>query len=325
MKNTLETRLGLFFALAFIAAVLILETIGGLDFFKKGKLVAARFNNVQELNVGDPVKMAGKQIGRVEDIEFADTKVLVKMKITDPKAAVRTDSRAIIRFTGLMGQNYVAIDFGPGKGALAEPGFELQTDEQPDFNQLMTQLQGVTTGIKKLTDSFSESNIGDMLLPFTDFLKEARPRILTTLTNAESISAQIAAGQGTVGKLIYSQELYDTALNTVTNLSSTADDARGLLSDAKAVVADVRAGKGTIGKLTTDETLYTETTAAVTNIKEIMQKINRGDGTVGKVINDDSLLNNAKLTLQKLDKATESLEDQGPLTVLGILANPLGF
>ena len=40
-------------------------------------------------------------------------------------------------------------------------------------------------------------------------------------------------------------------------------------------------------------------------------------------MNDRELYNNAKLTLQKLDKATEGLEDQGPLSVLGILAGNL--
>lgn len=323
MKNSLETRLGLFFALALVAAVVILETIGGLDFFKRGKLVSARFGNVLELNEGDPVKMAGKQIGRVDGIEFADDKVVVTMKITDPKAKVRTDSRATIRFTGLMGQNYVAIEFGPGKGAEVESGAELASFEQPDFNQLMTKLEGVTTGIKKLTDNFSDSNLGDLILPFTDFLNESKPRILTILSNAESVSAQVASGQGTVGRLIYQDALYASALSAVTNVNEATDDIQVLLSDAKAVVGDVRAGKGTVGRLMTEDKLYTETTDAVSNLKEIMQKINRGQGTVGKVVNDDTLLDNAKLTLQKLDKATEGLEDQGPLTVLGILINPL--
>lgn len=323
MKNTLQTRLGIFFALAFVAAVVILETIGGLEFLKRGKVIAARFTNVLELNVGDPVKMAGKQIGRVDSIEFADDKVRVTMKITDPRARIRTDSRATIRFTGLMGQNYVAIDFGPGKGPEVEDGAELETYEQPDFNQLMTKLEGVTTGIKKLTDTFSESNLGDLLVPFTDFLNESKPRILTILSNAESISAQVASGQGTVGRLIYEDTLHASALQTVTNLNRTAEDAQGLLADAKAVVADVRTGKGTVGRLLAEDRLYTETTDAMTNLREILQKINRGEGTVGKVVNDTTLLDNAKLTLQKLDKATEGLEDQGPLTVLGILINPL--
>ncbi len=323
MKNTLQTRLGLFFALAFVAAVVILETIGGLEFLKRGKTIAARFTNVLELNVGDPVKMAGKQIGRVERIEFADDKVRVAMKITDPHARLRTDSRATIRFTGLMGQNYVAIDFGTGQAPEVEDGAELETYEQPDFNQLLTRLEGVTTGIKKLTDTFSESNLGDLLLPFTDFLNESKPRILTLLSNAESISTQVARGQGTVGRLLYEDTLYTSALDTVTNVNRATADVQALLGDARAVVADLRAGRGTVGRLLTEDQLYTETATALTNLREILQKVNRGEGTVGRVINDTTLLDNAKLTLQKLDKATEGLEDQGPLTVLGILINPL--
>ncbi len=323
MKNTLQTRLGIFFALAFVAAVVILETIGGLDAFKGGKEIAARFHNVLELNEGDPVKMAGKQIGRVESIEFADAKILVRMRITDARAPIRTDSRATIRFTGLLGQNYVAIEFGPGRGPLAESGTELETSEQPDFNQLMTRLEGVTTGIQKLTENFSESNLGDLLLPFTDFLNESRPRLLTILSNAESISTQVARGQGTMGRLMFEDTLHTRALETVTNLNQATAEARELLGDARAVLADVRAGKGTVGRLMTEDQLYAETTEAVTNLREILQKINRGEGAVGKVINETTLLDNAKLTLQKLDKATEGLEDQGPLTVLGILINPL--
>jgi phospholipid/cholesterol/gamma-HCH transport system substrate-binding protein len=326
MKNSLETRLGVFVALAVIVAAILLETAGGLDFLRRGRTVSARFNNVLELKVGDPVKMAGKQIGRVEDIEFADNKVVVGMKITDPKAVVHTDSRATIRFSGLMGQNFVSVDFGKGKGAPIESGTtELETYEQADFNQLMTKLDDVTSGIKQLTDNFSGSTLSDMLLPFTDFLKDTKPKIMGLLTNAEAISAQVASGEGTIGKLIMTNELYAAALNLVTNFGTTADDAKGLLGDARGVVADLRAGKGTLGKLTTDSGLYDEMAATMTNLNQIMTKINKGEGTVGKVINDDSLLNNAKLTLQKIDKATETLEDQGPLAILSLLAKPLGL
>ena len=59
------------------------------------------------------------------------------------------------------------------------------------------------------------------------------------------------------------------------------------------------------------------------NLREILEKMNRGQGTVGKLINEDSFYKNAKLTLQKLEKATEGLEDQGPLSILGIAVNSL--
>src|SRR5512133_3086266 len=111
MKNTLETRLGIFVALAVVAAVLILETLGGIDRFQSGYKVNALFNNIQDLKVGDRVKMAGVEIGRVNEIQITNNKVLVNMKLRD-KVVVKTDSVAKIQFTGLMGQNYVGVEFG---------------------------------------------------------------------------------------------------------------------------------------------------------------------------------------------------------------------
>ena len=68
MKNTLETRLGIFFALALIVAVLLLEMVGAMDWFKRGYQISASFKTAQELKRGDFVKMAGVEIGRVESI-----------------------------------------------------------------------------------------------------------------------------------------------------------------------------------------------------------------------------------------------------------------
>src|ERR1700683_395894 len=68
MKDSVESRLGLFFAFAIIALLIILEFAGGLDFVKPHYLLHALFKNVQELKTGDFVKMAGVQIGRVEGI-----------------------------------------------------------------------------------------------------------------------------------------------------------------------------------------------------------------------------------------------------------------
>ncbi len=139
----------------------------------------------------------------------------------------------------------------------------------------------------------------------------------------KTISAQIAEGKGTVGKLINEDALYRSALTAVTNLNDTASDIKAAVRQAKNVVAEINEGKGTLGKLARDDALYQEATTAMTNLKEIFQKINQGQGSVGKLINDDSFYKNARLSLQKLDKATEGLEDQGPLSVLGIAVNSL--
>lgn len=322
MKNTLETRLGLFFALAFIGAVIIFEMVGGLDFFRGGHRVRAQFNNVQELKVGDPVRMAGVQIGRVDSISLTNNKVEVSMKLAKPEM-VRTDSIAMVKFVGLMGQNFVSIDFGSATAPQVTQNALIQTREQADLSTIMVKLESVATGVENLTKSFSGDSINNLLGPFTDFLKENNPRLTAILGNMQTVSAQIAKGEGTIGKLIMEEELYASAMSAVTNLTVIGDDLKLTLAQARSSLDHINSGHGTLGKLMKDEALYNETTTAMSNLREILQKINRGDGSVGKLVNDESLFKNAKMTLQKLDKATEGLEDQGPLSVLGMAVNSL--
>lgn len=327
MKNTLETRLGLFFALALVAAFLILEMLGGFTFFQKGYRLNALFNNVQELQVGDPVKMAGVEVGRVEAVALTNTQVRVTLRIHDASTQVRTDSKATIKFVGLMGQNFIAVDFGTPNGVVATDGAYLQTAEQPDLSQLMAKLENVATGVENLTRSFSGDTVNNLLGPLTDFLKQNQQNLTDSIANMRTISQNIAEGKGTVGKLINDPSLHDSALATLTtlqtNLGTLSVEINAALADARGIIGDVRGGKGTIGKLMTDESLFTETRAAMTQMKEIMQKINGGQGSIGQLVNDDALLRNVKLSLQKLDKATEGLEDTGPLQVIGIAAGTL--
>src|SRR3954465_14931451 len=110
MKNTLETRLGMFVLLSVLDGFIILDPIGGVNIFKPGYHLRARFNNIQELKVGDAVKMAGVPVGQVQKIQLAEKKVEVVLKL-NKDAPIHTDSKATIKFTGLMGQNYVSIDF----------------------------------------------------------------------------------------------------------------------------------------------------------------------------------------------------------------------
>ena len=322
MRNTLETRLGIFVALVLIASLIVVEMVGGLEFFKGGYHVNAQFSSISDLKVGDAVKMSGVAVGRVENIALADGKVKVMMRLKK-NVVVKTDSKATIRFTGLMGQNYVAVDFGSLQAPVALDGAELLTVDQADLNSLMTKLDNAAGGIQNLTKSFTGDKIDNLFGPVTDFLKQNAAPLHTTITNIESITTQISSGQGTVGHLIYNDELYAAALSTVTNLQDAATQIKTTIADAQAILHEVNEGKGTLGKLVKDETLYNETTGSMTNLHQILLKINNGQGTVGKLVNDQEFYKNAKLTLQKLDKATEGLEDQGPLSVLGSAANNL--
>src|SRR5579885_608828 len=124
MKNTLESRLGMFLAVAFLAAVIIIEIIGGRDFFRPGYHIRAQFANIHELKVGDPVKMAGVPVGRVARLTLGtnDNRVDVLLRL-NKNTPVRTDSKATIKSAGLGGTDYVSLDFGsPGAPIMEQNG-----------------------------------------------------------------------------------------------------------------------------------------------------------------------------------------------------------
>jgi phospholipid/cholesterol/gamma-HCH transport system substrate-binding protein len=326
MKNTLETRLGLFVALVVLAAAIILERVGSFEALEPGKHINALFANVQDLKVGDRVKMAGVEVGRVQTIQLTNNRVLVTMKVR-PDAEVKTDSVATIKFTGLLGQNFVSIDFGTPRGEPLKDYQFIATTEQADLSAIMQKIDNVASGVENLTKSFTGFKIDTLVGPLRDFITANKEPLTLTISNVQAISSeissQVAQGKGTLGKLIKDETLYDTALSTVSNFQETATEVRETVADARKIVDQVNAGKGTVGKLVKDDTLYRETTESMTNLKEILQKVNQGQGTVGKLVNDQEFYKNAKLTLQKLDQATESLEDQGPLSVLGLAVSKL--
>jgi phospholipid/cholesterol/gamma-HCH transport system substrate-binding protein len=264
------------------------------------------------------------EIGRVQDIRLEDNKVMVSMKLRD-NSMVRTDSKASIQFTGLMGQNFVSIGFGSPEAAIAKDGTVLESFEQPDLSAVMGKLDSAVGGIQAMTKTFASDDIHNLFGPLGDFFKSRKDELGATIDNITNITGKIASGEGSIGKMIYSDALYASASVTVSNLQKASGSAQDLLTSVQLVVTNVTAGRGTIGKLMTDDSLFYATKSSMTNLNEILVKINSGNGSIARLVNDQEFYKNARLSLQKLDKAADGLEDQGPLSVIGILAGPLGL
>jgi phospholipid/cholesterol/gamma-HCH transport system substrate-binding protein len=262
----------------------------------------------------------------VQSIQLSSNKVLVIMKVR-PAAGVKTDSSATIKFIGLMGQNFVAVDFGTPRGETLKDNQFIATIEQADLSAMIQKLDSVASGVDKMTESFTGFKIDTFLGPLREFITANKDPLTTSISNMQvmmsDLSAQVAQGKGTFGKLLRDEVLYNTALGAVSNLQDTATEMKTTVAEARKAVDQINSGQGTVGMLLKDDKLYRETTDGMTNLKEILQKMNQGQGSVGKLINDQEFYRNVKLTLQKLDQATEGLEDQGPLSVLGMVVGKL--
>ena len=215
MRNTLETRIGLFVALTLLAAAIILERVGSFEAFQQGRQVKALFSEIQDLKIGDRVKMAGVEVGRVQSIQLTNNKVMVVMKVR-PTADIKTDSAATIKFMGLLGQNFVAVDFGTPRGEPVKDNQFIDTKEQADLSAIMQKLDNVAGGVEKMTESFTGFKIDTFLGPLRDFIANTKDPLSATISNMQTmtleVSTQISQGKGTLGKLLKDEALYNTCL-----------------------------------------------------------------------------------------------------------------
>ena len=108
-------------------------------------------------------------------------------------------------------------------------------------------------------------------------------------------------------------------------------DVRESAHDLGTVANDLAAGKGTLGKLLTEDGgLYEQVretvdnlSASARNAEEITDAMRNGEGTVGKALTDESLYTEAKDTLRTVNRATQSVEDQSAISILGTIVTSL--
>jgi len=110
---------GLFIVLGFAALAYLATQTTSVANSRQGSSypVETRFANVGQLKVRAPVKIAGVRVGSVQSIELVPGKeeAKVTLLIDDNHKDIPDDSVATIYTSGLLGDQYVGIQFGQSK------------------------------------------------------------------------------------------------------------------------------------------------------------------------------------------------------------------
>lgn len=122
-RRVMETSVG-FFMLAGMAALLMLAfKVSGLYSFMstdKEYHVYAKFSDIGNLKPRSRVTVAGVTVGRVSDIKLDPNtlQAVVAMSINDTINDLSEDSIASIYTSGLIGDNYIALETGSSSDSL---------------------------------------------------------------------------------------------------------------------------------------------------------------------------------------------------------------
>lgn len=329
MATSREVRVGLFLVVAFLILIALFELLGKETIFSRMVEYKTSFKSIPSLKVGDPVRLAGVDVGTVREIRVIGARVEVTLRVK-PGTPVKTDSLATIKMTSLLGTNFVDLTFGSPVAQVAPAGSLLQSAEPPDMNTLLARLNDAAGDVQVLAKQMNEG-LGKSLEP-----------IASAFQSMDKIAKQIEKGQGTLGKLIANDDLYREIQGLAANMHKlsqqiakgegtlgklVSDDAlykdmRALTSDLRSatqgfsrMAKDIEGGKGTLGKLVKDDALYREAKdtlgearQALTGLKTLSQRVTDGKGTLGKLVADDALYTDMKGAVASLNGIMKKVE-----------------
>lgn len=303
-----ELRVGLTVIFASLALIILIFLMtGSTGLFTHKITLYAYFDNASGLRVGAPVRLEGVDIGNVQSIRVVPSHGLSPVKIamkvsTRYENGIRTDSTAELSTQGVLGETFVDIDSRSAHGAPAADGAILSTHVQPDLTDVVRATQGTLQNIQALLQrvdnivSFVQSGQGSIgKLIYDEALYD---RLNATLSEFQKVATAVTQGQGSLGKLIVNDDLYNRANATVDKLNAILDQ--------------INAGQGTAGKFIKDPSLYNNANATIAKANDLMANINAGKGTLGMVARDQAFAAKVNDTVNKLNAlATQLNSTQG--------------
>jgi phospholipid/cholesterol/gamma-HCH transport system substrate-binding protein len=169
-RSSYAVGTGLFIVLGFAAlAYLATQTTSVANVHQGASYtVHAHFANVGQLKERAPVKVAGVRVGQVQSITLdpADEAADVKFSIDQRYNKIPADSVATIFTSGLLGDQYVGIQYGSSKTLVAEGGTLALTKPAQQLEEMLGKFFGAGGVADNLGGTYSVkarfTNVGSL-------------------------------------------------------------------------------------------------------------------------------------------------------------------
>lgn len=279
-----QLKVGITVAVAALVLILAIFAItGGVSWFAPKLRLTTFVEDAGGMRSGASVNLEGVAIGNVTAVHLAEhppdpkKPVEVVMQVSGHHERwLRTDSKVMLGTAGPLGETLVNIASGTLAAPPARDGTVLQGEESTGINTLLVSTHSVIDNANLL-----ELRMGQLL-------------------------DQIQNGKGSIGQLLYSDELYNRFNAIAENLQT--------------LTTRLNQGQGTAGKLLTSDVLYDKLDATLNNFNGLLDQLQHGQGTMAKFINDPSLYNNANQLVLSVKQTTDHL-NQGQGAIGALLTN----
>ena len=295
-QNRKAIIVGLFFVVGIAIILAAIFRLGG-----KGKIFAATFQvhayfpNANGLQAGNNIWYEGVNVGTVRSVAFQDNFTVHVVLNIEEKARrfIHSDAKVKIGADGLIGNRIVVINGGSAAAPAIAPGDVLQVEKLLTPDDLLASLQ---------TNSLN----------------------LTAVTaDLKTISRDIAAGKGTLGRLLKDEDLYQSLQAVAAALRQSSLNTRQLTANLEAYSSGLAAKGSFANELVSDTVIFPRLRATVSQLQLVASKadaiaanllttsasLNDSAGTAGLLLHDRAAAESIRTTLFNLQEASKKLDE----------------
>jgi phospholipid/cholesterol/gamma-HCH transport system substrate-binding protein len=238
-KQLRETIVGLFVIFGVVVFVILYIWLSGRISLRNTYDITVLFNDVIGLRTGDPVMVYGIEKGQVKSISIAENQVKTVIAL-DRSIRLPEDSKIAIRSISYLGADrYIKITPGVSqKTAVVFQG----ASETLDLESMVTKFDSLLNDVKKTVDGLRPEALTDVAKQLSedinknvsrlvDMIEDPTQKVETVVEKTEvvveqldSLSRMLQRGDGTLGKLARSDELYQELRQTNLSLKELFED-----------------------------------------------------------------------------------------------------
>jgi phospholipid/cholesterol/gamma-HCH transport system substrate-binding protein len=229
----LSLRLAAFVAVCLLGTFALFAIFSQLR-FENDVTYRALFNGVSGLKQGNFVRIAGVEVGKVNDIDVQDDATVLVSFTTDATVTLTAGTRAVIRYDDLIGGRFLELADGAGNIAKLPPGATIPLNQTAPA----LDLDALIGGFRPLFRALDPDQVNALSGQLIAALQGQGPTVASALTQAAALTNTLADRDELIGEVIAN-------LNTV--LGSLADHSQqfGQAVDSLAELTDTLADRNT--------------------------------------------------------------------------------
>ncbi len=280
-----ELRVGIFVTAALLIGGSFVFVIGNRSAMFASKVTYdVILEDVDGLRSGSPVRVAGIDVGTVEEVSFGDDgRVRCRLEVRqDASAFVREGSVASIGSKGLLGDQL--IDITVGEGDPLPEGSEIPVRDA----SLLTSFLGDTGS--EAEDIVHNVNVATGALARTLDDEQVQADLRGIVHSLAELTRAVNESDGTVGRLVRDPEMADDVQGAIRNLSTTSSELSRTMRGVRRIVNEVERGDGTAHQIIYGEEgvqALGSIALAAGELAQILRDVRTGDGNAHELLYGD--------------------------------------